>query len=455
MLNKFPKLHLVAAAGIALVVSAGFAFSPARNAEANKTTTFFSEPASEPTATAAKLDTLTSTVQGHSDYQSHQASNTAEAVRSNEAKPEQWRAIKVKRGDTLTHVFARAGYTAKYLYKVLGDDQGNRALTRIYPGETLEFVDDGEGVPVKIRLKRNRLETFLVYRNDKGLYQSKTLRITPDIDIAYAEGKIRSSLFLAGKAAGLSESLTMQLASIFGWDIDFVQDIRVGDRFSLVYEALSLNGEKIGNGKILAASFTNRQKTHKAVLYKHQDGRESYYTPNGSSMKGAFLRNPIEFARISSHFSLRRKHPVLHKIRAHKGTDYAASRGTPIRATGDGKVIFAGRKGGYGKTVILRHGHKYTTLYAHMHKYGKGIRSGKRVKQGQVIGYVGSTGLATGSHLHYEFRVNGQHKNPVTVSLPKAGSIPRNEIGSFRSQTAKHLAKLDSLAKPSQLALNP
>ena len=189
--------------------------------------------------------------------------------------------------------------------------------------------------------------------------------------------------------------MIMELANIFGWDIDFILDIRNGDTFNLVYEELYLNGEKLSTGKIVAATFNNQGRELKAVLYKDKAGNNNYFTPDGHSMRKAFLRSPIDFARISSHFNLRRKHPVLHTIRAHKGTDYAAARGTPIKATGDGKVVHSARKGGYGKTVIIQHGQKFSTLYAHMTKYAKGVRRGAKVKQGQIIGYVGSCLLYT------------------------------------------------------------
>ena len=252
----------------------------------------------------------------------------------------------------------------------------------------------------------------------------------------------------------MEDSLVMELATIFGWDIDFALDIRTNDHFKVLYEEQFLQGEKLGNGPILAAEFTNQGTTFRAVRYVDDDGKGNYFTPDGKSMRKAFLRTPVELARISSHFNLRRKHPILNKIRAHKGTDYAAPRGTPIKATGDGRVVWVGTKGGYGRTVIIQHGQSYKTLYAHMNKYGRGIGSGKRVRQGQIIGYVGTSGLATGPHLHYEFHHNGVVRNPVSVRLPKAESIPKAELAAFKQQTQPIVAQLDDYSQRMQIAQN-
>ncbi|MEG2393296.1 MAG: peptidoglycan DD-metalloendopeptidase family protein, partial [Pseudomonas sp.] len=210
----------------------------------------------------------------------------------------------------------------------------------------------------------------------------------------------------------------MDMASVFGYDVDFAQDIRQGDEFDVIYEQKVVNGKAVGTGPILSARFTNRGKTYTAVRYTNKQGNSSYYTADGNSMRKAFIRTPVDFARISSKFSMGRKHPILNKIRAHKGVDYAAPRGTPIKAAGDGKVLLAGRRGGYGNTVIIQHGNTYRTLYGHMQGFAKGVKTGGSVKQGQVIGYIGTTGLSTGPHLHYEFQVNGVHVDPLGQKLP-------------------------------------
>ena len=236
----------------------------------------------------------------------------------------------------------------------------------------------------------------------------------------------------------------MELAGIFGWDVDFALDIREGDQFAVLYEQLYLDGERIGTGNILAAEFTNQGKIHRAVRYTDPQGHTDYYAPDGHSMRKTFLRTPVAFSRISSRFNLARKHPILNRIRAHKGVDYAASRGTPITATGNGKIDWLGKKGGYGNTIVIQHGSKYSTLYAHLNSYGRGLKKGSRVRQGQIIGYVGSSGLASGPHLHYEFRVDGVHRNPLTVKLPNAAPLPAKYRDQFKLASSNLLAQLET-----------
>ncbi|MEJ2426098.1 MAG: peptidoglycan DD-metalloendopeptidase family protein, partial [Candidatus Thiodiazotropha sp.] len=284
-----------------------------------------------------------------------------------------------------------------------------------------------------------------------------SLEITPDDDSFNASlnnreveirsnqlsGTIENSLYLAAKKAGLSEKLIMQLADIFGWDVDFALEIRSGDRFTVISQEDYLDGEKLKDGPILAAEFVNQGKTYRAIRYTDETGHTDYYTPEGRSMRKAFLRAPVDFRRISSKFTQERWHPVLGKKRPHRGVDYAAKTGTPIKAAGDGKVIFRGKKGGYGNTVIIQHGQTYTTLYGHMSKFNKSAKRGSRVKQGQVIGYVGQTGLATGPHLHYEFRVNGVHRNPLTVKLPAAEPIAEKYRDDFIVKSQPLISKLE------------
>ncbi|MFT7373751.1 MAG: murein DD-endopeptidase MepM/ murein hydrolase activator NlpD [Oleiphilaceae bacterium] len=367
---------------------------------------------------------------------------------------ENWQTITIKDGHSLSTVFSLAGFNDKTMYSVLGRKKQNKSLSRIFPGEKLAFLQDNEDELSKVKLIRSPLKSILYTKTEAGTFTSKTITRKPEIHTSYLEGEIDSSLFLAGQTAGLSQKQIMELANIFGWDIDFILDIRSGDKFSLIYEELYLDGEKYKNGSILAAKFSNQGRELEAFLYRAENGTSNYFTPEGSSMRKAFLRTPVDFARISSHFNLKRKHPILHRIRAHKGTDYAASRGTPIKATGDGKVIHRGRKGGYGNTVIIQHGQKFTTLYAHMSKYAKGIKDGTRVKQGQTIGYIGSTGLASGPHLHYEFRVNGVHKNSLKVKLPHASPIPKSQLADFKTQTHSYSAQLSTFSNSYQLAVN-
>lgn len=365
-----------------------------------------------------------------------------------------WHHEKVLPGDNLSLIFQRAGLSDGKLFAFMAGNSKTKTLKRIHPGHILSFDIDNEGQLQQLRYRQDRLNSTLFQRQEDG-FSAATETRQPDIHTAYRQATISSSLFLAAQQVQMDANLIMELANIFGWDIDFALDIRSGDNFQVLYEEKFLDGEKIGNGNILSARFTNQGKTFTAIRYTDSKGISHYYTPEGDTMRKEFLRTPIDFARISSHFNLRRKHPVLNRIRAHKGTDYAAPRGTPIKAAGDGKVVHAGRKGGYGNTVIIQHGQTYKTLYAHMKNFGRGVRSGKRVKQGQIIGYVGTTGLSTGPHLHYEFYVNGAVRNPVTVKLPKAKSIAKAERERFFIESKPVLAKLESFHQQTLLALAP
>ncbi|MGR9117181.1 MAG: peptidoglycan DD-metalloendopeptidase family protein [Gammaproteobacteria bacterium] len=260
-----------------------------------------------------------------------------------------------------------------------------------------------------------------------------------------ALGTIHSSLFLDGKEAGLPDKVIMQLADIFAWDIDFALDIKENDSFAVLYEKLYIGDEEVGTGKILAAEFVNEGKIYKAVRYEDKQGHANYFTPEGHGMRKAFIRTPVDFARISSPFNLKRKHPILNRIRAHKGVDYAAKTGTPIKCTGDGKIIFQGRQSGYGRVIIVQHGKRYSTLYAHLSKFNKHYKKGSSIKQGDIIGYVGQSGLASGPHLHYEFRVDGQHRNPLTVKLPNSAPVDQSLLADFKATTQPLLAQLDQV----------
>lgn len=351
-----------------------------------------------------------------------------------ESSASTWNMQDIKPGDTLAQLFSNQGLSAQTLYYLTQTEHGS-SLNQLHPGDKIGFNSDGDNLS-SFRLEKSLFESYEFVKTDDG-YVSKQIILEPDVVETFAQGTINSSLFETGMDAGMSNNMIMQLATIFGWDVDFALDIRQGDNFSLIYEEKYLDGEKVGDGNILVARFENQGKTYTAVRYPDQDGYSQYFTPAGLSMRKAFLRTPVDFTRISSRFNLKRKHPILHRIRAHKGVDYAARRGTPIRAAGDGKVIFAGRKGGYGKVLILQHGTSYTTLYAHLNAFGRGVRVGKRVKQGQTVAYVGSSGLASGPHLHYEFRVNGVHRDPLRVRLPHAKPIAPEQKDNFM-----HLAKV-------------
>jgi len=360
-----------------------------------------------------------------------------------------WQEIVVKSGDNLSLIFPRVGLTAKDVYLVTRlDKKAIGPLLNLMPGQTIHFgtsiQEDGVTSLERLKVILSPIATFYIRKVDEA-YQAET--ITREVDLLQKQvtGTIESSLFEAGLTAGLTDKVVMGMAYIFGWDIDFALDLRKGDHFKLIYNEVYLDGNKIDDGDILAAEFTNRNKTFRAIRFTEAKDSGRYYSPKGDSMRKTFNRTPVPLSRISSRFNPNRKHPVLKTNRPHRGVDYAAKTGTPILATGDGKVDFVGRKGGYGRTVILSHGGKYTTLFAHMSRYKKGIRPGKRVKQGQTIGYIGSSGLATGPHLHYEFRVNGVHRNPLTVKLPKAEPLPKKYRADFNIQAAPLIAQLDTL----------
>jgi murein DD-endopeptidase MepM/ murein hydrolase activator NlpD len=379
------------------------------------------------------------------------ATNASEATTIT-AKPElPWTDTTIKPGDSLALIFARQGLSPQELDRLMRADKATIALKRLMPGQRLRF-QIRDNVLQQMAYKIDSLNTLHINRKNDSSFTVSTEIREPEPRVANTTGIIDSSLFLAGQTAGLSDNLIMELAGIFGWDIDFALDIRSGDRFTVVYEELYLDGHKQRDGNILAAEFTNRDKTYRALRYTDTNGRSDYYTPDGRSMRKAFIRTPVDFTRISSRFG-KRFHPTLKREKNHHGVDYAAPRGTPIKAAGDGKLVSAGRKGGYGKTVIIQHGGKYSTLYAHMSRIKPGMRRGKRVRQGQIIGYVGTTGRSTGPHLHYEFRINDVHRNPLTVRLPDAAPIQAKYKADFLEKSRNLVVLLDTLQRTA-VALN-
>jgi len=356
--------------------------------------------------------------------------------------------LKVQSGDTLSDLFQRAGVSAAEMYQLLASGDEAKQLARLTPGEKLTFHTGGDGALHSLELHRDRLNLMKFSRGQAGDYQYVLHQRQPDSYTAYRQGEIDSSLFVAGSEAGLSSNLIMEMAQVFSSDVDFALDIRKGDRFSVMFEEEFLDGEKIGNGPIQAASFTNQGKTFSAVRYVDSNGDANYYTPDGKSMRKAFIRTPVDFTRISSHFNPRRLHPVFKTRRPHNGTDYAAPTGTPVYAAGDGRVVKAGYSKPNGNYIFIQHGERYVTRYLHLSK--RLVKTGQRVKQRQVIGKVGSTGYATGPHLHYEFLVDGRHRNPATIvrQLPKAKSVPASEMARFKAQTQPLLAQLENYAQP-------
>ncbi len=360
----------------------------------------------------------------------------------------------VRRNDTLDRIFRQLKLSLTDLANIRGLPGVRESLDRLHPGDKITLVHD-EGLLQALTRRISETEVLKVTRGESG-FAAEVLATPLETREAYATGTIDSSLFVAARAAGVSPEIILALANdIFGWDIDFALDIRAGDRFAVVYEQKFRDGEYIGDGRVLAADFTNNGKTYRAIYFESADSKVAdYFAPDGRSMRRQFLRAPLDFTRISSNFNPRRRHPILNTIRAHKGVDYAAATGTVIKAAGDGKVEFVGTKGGYGRVVILEHGGGISTLYGHMSRFAKGLRRGQRVKQGMTIGYVGSSGAATGPHLHYEYRVNGVHKNPRTVPLPDAAPIPDTYRAEFETRARQVLASLDR-AQDSAVAAVP
>lgn len=459
---NYPKSHLLAASGVAALLSLALLVFPSREVEAKKTFIDLKlgspsgqivvEPGDGPPGLVESPFAATATPGTSSDAKNAELSEE-ELSQAPAPEPDSLtKTVVVANGDTLSTVFSKVGLSPSVMHAVLSSSKDAKQFSRLKIGQSLEFQLTEQGDLAALRSKLNSLETLALEKTSDG-YTFRKEQIKPEINSVYARGEIDSSLFLAAKRAGLSHNLTMDLANVFGYDIDFALDIRKGDSFEVIYEEKTVEGQRVGTGNILAARFTNRGKTYSAVRYTNKDGATSYYNADGTSMRKAFIRTPVDFARISSRFSNGRKHPILNKIRAHKGVDYAAPHGTPIKSAGDGKVLLAGRKGGYGNTVIIQHGQRYRTLYAHMQGFAKGVRNGSSVKQGQIIGYIGTTGLSTGPHLHYEFQVDGVHVDPLGLKLPMADPIAQNEKQRFMQLSQPLMARMDQ-EKATALALN-
>jgi murein DD-endopeptidase MepM/ murein hydrolase activator NlpD len=356
-----------------------------------------------------------------------------------------WVDVTIKRGQTFSTVVEDLGMPRGDWAAVLALGGDAKRLSRIRAGDTLRFRIADQRLDA-MEYPIDPLTTLQVSRTDEGL-AARIDTAAVERRQTHAVGQIDSSLFASGLQAGLSNRLIMEMAEIFGYEIDFALELRRGDRFTVLYELLYSNGKYIGEGKILAAEFVNRNRTLEAFRHEADNGDVAYFDRDGDALKTGFRRTPLDVARISSHFNPNRRHPILNTIRAHRGVDYAASSGTPIRSTGDGRVTFVGTKGGYGRTVIVKHGGGIETLYAHMSRYRSGLRSGSRVGQGQIIGYVGASGMATAPHLHYEFRVNGIHKNPVTVALPRAAPLTGRQLANWKPQIAPWMAALSDISR--------
>lgn len=358
---------------------------------------------------------------------------------------------RIQRSDTIGSLFSRLGVSDPAALAFIQQDPAARnAARQLRPGKSITARTTGSGELLELHFPLGGADSALIVeKNETGFAAiEKAIEFSPSLQIK--SGEISNSLFGATDEAGIPDSVAVQLAEIFSGDIDFYRDLRKGDRFSVVYESLTHNGQDVRGGKVLAAEFVNDGAVYQAFWFASGE-RGGYYTAEGKSLRKAFLRSPLEFSRVTSGFSNSRRHPVLNITRAHKGIDYGAPTGTRIRAVADATVEFAGRQGGYGNLVILRHRGNYSTAYGHMNGFAAGIRKGARVSQGDTIGYVGQTGIATGPHLHYEFRVAGKQVNPATVALPTAIPLDKAQLAQFHTTTNPLRAQLD-LAKQVRLA---
>ncbi|MER2495034.1 peptidoglycan DD-metalloendopeptidase family protein [Vibrio neptunius] len=361
---------------------------------------------------------------------SSDSENTAASLR--------WEKHTIGSGDSMALLFQRAGLSSRLLYDLTTTSKEiKQQLTRVRPGDSFQFGFDTDDQLVQIKRQLNAYETFLITRSETG-FTSQLNKKEVSYQYNYAEADITSNFWNAGVGAGLTANQIMELAGIFGWDIDFALDIRKGDHFEILYQERVVEGEVVGRGKIIAAIFTNQGDTFKAII---NDKNGNYYDENGRAMKKAFLRSPLDFRRVSSNFNPRRRHPVTGKVRAHRGTDYAAPVGTPIWAAGDGIVQKSSYNQFNGNYVFIKHSNTYITKYLHLTK--RTVKTGQRVKQGQTIGTLGGTGRVTGPHLHYEFLVNGVHKNPRTVKLPQSKSLTGKDKATFIANAKLRLEKLD------------
>ncbi|MEZ5493319.1 MAG: peptidoglycan DD-metalloendopeptidase family protein [Pseudomonadales bacterium] len=439
--HYFPRHHLLAACGISLAIATSLILLP-DSVVANRAHDGLLPETVTPKENASVADEISAATEEVS----------AEPI----IETDPWLHLTVRKGDTLSSLLQKAGLSSNDIHDITHSSKDAKKLASLNLDDQLDILMK-DGKAQELRLHQSKLESVAIKRVGNS-YQSKRVTLVPEVRYSYAHGTIDSSLFMAGKKAGLNDRMTLKLADIFAYDIDFLQEIQEGDSFSVMYEELFLDGKSIGHGSIVAAEFTNRGKTYRAIQYTDKNGSTSYYTPDGNIMRKQFLRTPIDFARVSSYFSTGRYHPVLHKIRAHKGIDYSAPTGTPIKAAGNGKVTFAGVRNGFGKVVIIQHGGVYTTLYGHMSKIG--VKTGDKVSQGQVIGAVGQTGLATGPHLHYEFHVNGTAVNPLAnMNVAMAEPLSKAEKADFNNKFSATMAQMKQLAsnnsQPSQnLAMN-
>lgn len=363
---------------------------------------------------------------------------------ANDANIKLWRQERIQRNDSVASLLARLKISNQEKTNFLRDARNIKIMRRLVPGKTIHAQTTAAGELLTLRYFPSRSEQLLIKKID-GIFKVAKLPVKRETHIQMKSGVIKSSLFAATDGANVPDSVAIQIAEIFASDIDFHRDLRKEDRFKVVYESHYSSGEPTGTGRVLAVEFVNKGKPYQAVYFEANDKERGYYTPEGKNLRREFLRSPLKFSRISSGFSRSRYHPILKKRRAHKGVDYAAPRGTPVRATANGTVAVSTRQRGYGKLIILKHRRRYSTAYAHLSAFAKGLRKGKRVNQGDIIGYVGSTGMATGPHLHYEFRINGVQRNPRRVVMPAAIPLSSKNIPAFKKYAKPLMARLHML----------
>lgn len=371
----------------------------------------------------------------------------ANIAKSTSSQPADSRFItEVKPGDNLSVIFKRAGLKTQDVYRVANSSEDAGVLSNLFPGNQLAFGLTPDNALKELKLIKSPLESHLFTLNAEGGYDYRQVLREAEVRQNFKAITIKDSLFMSAQRGGLSAQHILELAGMFGGVIDFMLDLRQGDNFNVLFEEKYLDGQFVGHGAILGAQFSNQGRVYTALRYQNSLGEVGYFNTEGESMRKAFLRNPVDFTRISSDFSLNRRHPILNTIRAHKGTDYAAPNGTPVVATSEGVVTWAARNGSFGKLVVIQHGSRYESKYAHLSDYAPNIKKGMKVKQGQVIGYVGATGAATGPHLHYEFLMDGAHRNWRTIhdQLPKAVKVPAEEMALFQAQSKTLLALLDT-----------
>lgn len=368
---------------------------------------------------------------------------TQEEVAPEPQEPQiKWETLTVESGDSLAKIFKRKGYSASDLHYMMQSDEQIEILKKIRPGHTLEFASNDDNSFLGLRYPYSVSETLQVTKLADKEFDVAIDEKEIEFKTRFATATITSSFYMAGKDAGLPDGVIMELAGVFEYDIDFALEIRKDDSFSVLYEEKYVDGEKVGYGNILSAEFTNQGDNFAAVRYTDLNDRTAYYTPEGKALRKSFLRAPLQFNYVSSNFNPNRFHPIQKRVKPHRGVDYRAPIGTPVRASGDGRVTHSAYNKYNGNYVFIKHGNNITTKYLHFSK--RAVKPGERVKQGQIIGYVGSTGMSQAPHLHYEFVVNGVHRNPRTVKLPHAAPVPREEMERFREQSKPLLAQLET-----------